>query len=126
MKLVTAIVERGIVNPQAVVMGLSESLLTPVAGMFVLVDRGVPLVLPEGRPLVGAEEAMMEARSVLVGLAIGACTFALTWATVRHFTGLAQEQAWPWRSRLQSALTVGVGYAVVESRLFDLWLRRRH
>ncbi len=37
MKLVTAIVERGIVNPQAVVMGLSESLLTPVAGMFVLV-----------------------------------------------------------------------------------------
>jgi biopolymer transport protein ExbB/TolQ len=40
MRLVTAIVDRGIVNPQAVVMGLSESLLTPVAGMFVLVLAG--------------------------------------------------------------------------------------
>jgi len=37
MKLITAIVERGIVNPNLVVLGLSESLLTPVAGMFVLV-----------------------------------------------------------------------------------------
>lgn len=37
MKLITAIVERGIVSPKVVVFGLSESLLTPVAGMFVLV-----------------------------------------------------------------------------------------
>jgi biopolymer transport protein ExbB/TolQ len=37
MKLITAIVERGIVSPKAVVFGLSESLLTPIAGMFVLV-----------------------------------------------------------------------------------------
>lgn len=36
MKLVTAIVERGILSPGLVVLGLSESLLTPVAGMFVL------------------------------------------------------------------------------------------
>ena len=36
-KLTQAVAERGIVNPQAVVYGISESLLTPVAGMAVLV-----------------------------------------------------------------------------------------
>ncbi len=36
-KLTQAVVEQGIVNPQAVVYGISESLLTPVAGMAVLV-----------------------------------------------------------------------------------------
>lgn len=36
-RMAAAIVERGVVNPSAVVYGLSESLLTPVAGMFVLV-----------------------------------------------------------------------------------------
>ena len=37
MRLITVIVERGVVSPDMVVYGLSESLLTPVAGMFVLV-----------------------------------------------------------------------------------------
>lgn len=37
MRLITVIVERGVVSPDMVVYGLSESLLTPVVGMFVLV-----------------------------------------------------------------------------------------
>jgi hypothetical protein len=37
MKIITMIVEHGIVSPNMVVLGLSESLLTPVAGMFVFV-----------------------------------------------------------------------------------------
>ena len=37
MRLITVIFERGVVSPDMVVYGLSESLLTPVAGMFVLV-----------------------------------------------------------------------------------------
>jgi len=37
MKLITVMVEHGLVSPNMVVLGLSESLLTPVAGMFVLV-----------------------------------------------------------------------------------------
>jgi len=68
----------------------------------------------------------MEMRSILVGLTIGICTFALTWATVRHFTGLAHEHGLALAIAIAVGLTVGVGYAVVESRLFDLWLRRRH
>lgn len=68
----------------------------------------------------------MEMRSILVGLAIGVCTFALTWATVRHFTGLTHEYDLALAIAIAVGLTVGVAYAVVESRLFDLWLRRRH
>jgi tetrahydromethanopterin S-methyltransferase subunit E len=68
---------------------------------------------------------MMEVRSILVGLAIGVCAFALTWATVRHFTGLAQEQGLALAIAVVVGVIVGVGYVVVESRLFDLWLRRR-
>lgn len=37
MKIITMLVEHGVVSPSMVVLGLSESLLTPVAGMFVLV-----------------------------------------------------------------------------------------
>ena len=37
MKIITVIVEHGGVSPNMVVLGLSESLLTPVAGMFVFV-----------------------------------------------------------------------------------------
>ena len=37
MKIITMLVEHGVVSPNMVVLGLSESLLTPVAGMFVLV-----------------------------------------------------------------------------------------
>lgn len=37
MKMLTVMVEHGLVSPDMVVYGLSESLLTPVAGMFVLV-----------------------------------------------------------------------------------------
>lgn len=39
-KLVRFVAERGVVSPPMVVLGLSESLLTPVAGMFVLVAAG--------------------------------------------------------------------------------------
>ena len=68
----------------------------------------------------------MEIRSFLVALEIGVCTFALTWATVRHFTGLAAEHGLALAIALVVGLVVGVGYAVVESRLFDMWLQRRH
>ena len=37
MKIISVIVEHGVVSPNMVVLGLSESLLTPVAGMFVFV-----------------------------------------------------------------------------------------
>ncbi len=36
-RMTQAVVERGIINPQAVIYGISESLLTPLAGMAVLV-----------------------------------------------------------------------------------------
>jgi hypothetical protein len=36
-RMVRVVAERGIVNPQMVTYGFSESLLTPVTGMFVLV-----------------------------------------------------------------------------------------
>ena len=39
-KLVHVVVEKGIINPQLVVYGLSESLLTPVTGVFILVGAG--------------------------------------------------------------------------------------
>lgn len=39
-KLTHVVVARGIVSPQAVVYGLSESLLTTVTGMFILVAAG--------------------------------------------------------------------------------------
>jgi len=68
----------------------------------------------------------MEIRSSLVGLSIGVCTFALTWATVRHFTGLAQEHGLALAIAIAVGLTVGVGYAVLESSLFDMWRRRHH
>jgi len=68
----------------------------------------------------------MGIRSSLVGLSIGVCTFALTWATVRHFTGLAQEHGLALAIAIAVGLTVGVGYAALESRLFDMWRRRHH
>jgi hypothetical protein len=40
-KMTQAVAMRGIVNPQAVVHGISESLLTPVAGMAVLIAAAV-------------------------------------------------------------------------------------
>ena len=40
-----AVAEQGIVNPQMVAYGISESLLTPVAGMFVLVAAGLLWIL---------------------------------------------------------------------------------
>jgi hypothetical protein len=39
-RLSQVVAERGIVNPQMVAYGLSESLLTPIAGMMVLVIAG--------------------------------------------------------------------------------------
>lgn len=68
----------------------------------------------------------MDKSSILVGLAIGVCSFALSWATVRHFTGLAQEDGLALAIAVSIGVFVGVGYALVESRLFDMWLRRRH
>jgi len=37
MKLITALVEHGIASPKLVVLGVSESLQTPLGGMFVFV-----------------------------------------------------------------------------------------
>ena len=68
----------------------------------------------------------MDKSSILVGLAIGVCTFALSWATVRHFTGLAQEDGLALAIAISIGVFVGVGYALVESNLFDMWLRKRH
>ena len=67
----------------------------------------------------------MEMRSILVGLAIGVCTFALAWATVRHFTGLALEHSLALVIAIAIGVAVGGGYALLESGLFDMWLRRR-
>jgi len=39
-RLSRVVAEEGIVNPQLVAYGLSESLLTPIAGMIVLVIAG--------------------------------------------------------------------------------------
>jgi hypothetical protein len=40
-RMASIVAERGIVSPQAVALGISESLLTPLAGMFVLVGSAV-------------------------------------------------------------------------------------
>lgn len=68
----------------------------------------------------------MDRASLLVALAIGLAAFGVAWATVRHFTGLSEEHG----SALAIAIAVGaavaLGYAVLESRLFDLRRRRRH
>ena len=67
----------------------------------------------------------MSRTSILASLAIGCCAFALSWATVRHFTSLAQEYG----SALAIAVGVGVvvalGCAVLESRWFDVRRRRK-
>lgn len=67
----------------------------------------------------------MEMRSILVGLAIGVCAFALSWATVRHFTGLAAEHSLALAIAIAIGVAVGGGYILLESRLFDMWPRRR-
>lgn len=66
----------------------------------------------------------MQISSLLIGLGLGVCTFALTWATARHFTGLAQEHGLALAIGIVAGLVVGCGYVIVESRLFDSWLRR--
>lgn len=68
----------------------------------------------------------MDKSSMLVVLAIGVCAFALSWASVRHFTGLAQEDGLALAIAISIGVFVGVGYAIVESSLFDMWLRKRH
>ena len=67
----------------------------------------------------------MRISSLLVGLGLGVCTFALTWATARHFTGLAEEHGLALTIGLVVGLVVGCGYVIIESRLFDSWLRHR-
>lgn len=66
----------------------------------------------------------MSISSILVGLGLGLCTFALTWATARHFTGLAEEYGLALFIGIAVGLVIGLGYIVVESRLFDSWQRR--
>ena len=66
----------------------------------------------------------MSLSSILVGLGLGFCTFALTWATARHFTGLAEEHGLALIIGIVVGLVFGLGYIVVESRLFDSWQRR--
>ena len=66
----------------------------------------------------------MQISSALIGLGLGVCSFALTWATARHFTGLAQEHGLALAIGIVAGLVVGCGYVIVESRLFDSWLRR--
>ncbi len=66
----------------------------------------------------------MSLSSLLFGLGLGVCTFAVTWATVRHFTGLAQEHGTALLIAIVVGLFVGVGYLLVESRLFDSSPRR--
>ena len=68
----------------------------------------------------------MEKSSILTGVAIGVCSFALSWATVRHFTGLAEEHGLALTIAIVIGVIVGVGYAALESSLFDLWRRRHH
>jgi tetrahydromethanopterin S-methyltransferase subunit E len=67
----------------------------------------------------------MRFTSMLVGLALGICTFALAWATVRHFTGLAHEHDQALVIAIVVGLMVGLGYVIIESNLFDTWLRRK-
>ena len=66
----------------------------------------------------------MNLSSLLVGLALGVCTFALAWATVRHYTGLAEEHGLALVIAIVVGLVVGAGYVLVESRWFDSWPRR--
>ena len=66
----------------------------------------------------------MQISSLLIGLGLGACTFAVTWATARHFTGLAQEYGLALAIGIVAGLVVGCGYVIVESRLFDSRVRR--
>jgi hypothetical protein len=62
--------------------------------------------------------------SLLIGLGIGVCAFALTWATARHFTGLAAENSLALVIGVVVGLVLGFGYVIVESRLFDSWRHR--
>jgi len=66
----------------------------------------------------------MEKASVLIGLGLGFCTFGLAWATVRHFTGLAQEHGLALAIAVVAGLLVGGGYIALESRLFGIRRRR--
>ena len=68
----------------------------------------------------------MQFSSILVGLGLGLSTFALTWATARHFTGLSQEHGLALAIGIVVGLAVGIAWVVLESRWFGLWLRRNH
>lgn len=67
----------------------------------------------------------MEKSSVLIGLGLGFCAFALMWATVRHFTGLAQEHGLALVIAIVTGVLVGAGYIILESSLFDIRRRRK-
>ena len=61
----------------------------------------------------------MKLSTIGFGLGLGICTFGLAWAVARHYTGLAQESGAALVIAVVLGLVVGVGYIVVESRLFD-------
>jgi hypothetical protein len=67
----------------------------------------------------------MNESPALAGLAIGVCAFALAWAVVRHFTGLAAEHGTALLIAILVGLLAGIAFAVFESRLFETRRRRR-
>jgi uncharacterized membrane protein YadS len=67
----------------------------------------------------------MQKSAILVGLALGVCTFAVAWATIRHFTGLEREHSLALMIAIALGIAVGVGWVILESRLFDSWVGRR-
>ena len=67
----------------------------------------------------------MDRSSILVALAIGFSAFALTWATVRHFTGLEQEYGSALAIAVGVGLVVAIAYAVLEWRMFAGRRRRK-
>lgn len=68
----------------------------------------------------------MDRTTILVSLAIAFCAFALTWATARHFTGLAEEYGAALAIAVGVGVVVGLAYAVLEGRLFGVRRRRKH
>lgn len=60
----------------------------------------------------------------LVSLAIGFCAFGVAWPFIRHFTGLAEEHGSALVLAILIGLVTGIGYFVLETRLFDILQRR--
>ena len=61
----------------------------------------------------------MKLSTIWFGLGLGLCTFGLTWGIARHYTGLAREGSTALAIAIVLGIVVGLGYVLVESRLFD-------